>query len=136
MIKIRRGEFSDIKDCIPLSRTPEFSIKDLPEKEINNYIKEFLKKGIFLIAEENKKVKGYLIAEKMLNNHLWIDGIVVDKKERGKGIGKRLLSHLKKIKKNKRFYLMAPQKNKKTINFYEKFGMKKGDKFIEFYLDV
>ena len=75
----------------------------------------------------------------MLGGVVWIDTLTVKNSERGKGVGKLLLNEMKKILKKqkvKSIYLMAPNFNKRTVNFYKSAGLLKGKEFVEFSQDL
>ena len=135
-MKIRNARLNDLNSCASISHIPEFSyLYKASHKDSKRYLQDFLKKGIFLVAEENNKIIGFLIAEFMLGNFVWIDGIVVSTTYRGRGIGTKLFHKLVDIVKQKNIkhiYLMAPKFNIRTKRFYKSMGMKEGKEFIEF----
>jgi N-acetylglutamate synthase-like GNAT family acetyltransferase len=137
---IRRATLHDIDSCIELAKIPEFTtLNSISDKAKRKYLKEFIEKEIFLVADDNGDIVGFMGGEKMLFSFLWIDVIVVRKDLRGKGIGSKLFSSMKKEAKKegvKHVYLIAPQWKPKTIAFYEKQGMKKGRNFVEFSMDL
>jgi hypothetical protein len=58
MVRIRDATESDLNECGNLSQIEELKT---PEGDYPNYryLKEFLDKGLFLVAEDNKKIIGY-----------------------------------------------------------------------------
>ena len=122
-MKIRKAKKSDIKQCVKLSRIPEFEIGNMyPDKES---LIELIKHKLFLVAEENKKIIGFIAGYKHSKKDVYIDLLTVSKK--GKGTGKKLLEELKKVMKKQKiklFWLIAPEFNKKTLNFYRKNKLK------------
>ena len=135
-MKIRNARLRDLGICASIGHIPEFSyLYKATNKESNKYLKDFLRNGIFIDAEENNSVIGFLIAEFMLGNFVWLDGIVVTAKYRSRGVGAKLFHRLVAIVKQKgkkHIYLMAPKLNIRTKRFYKSVGMKKGKEFIEF----
>lgn len=131
---IRKARITDFAECVAISDIPEFSTK--VDKE---YLKGFLEKGILIVAEENKRLVGFIAGEFMLGDFVWVDAITVKKEFRGKGIGKRLFGRFKEelAKRGiKHTYLMAPKFNKNTLAFYRSLGMKEGKEFVEFSEDL
>ncbi|MDD3487436.1 MAG: GNAT family N-acetyltransferase [Candidatus Moranbacteria bacterium] len=99
-MKIRKAKQSDAKKCIELTKTPEFIFPG--EKNfVEKYLLDFIKKGIFYVAEENQKIVGFISAQEIFGREMWIDMIVVDKNFRGKGIGTKLIKLVLKIAKKK-----------------------------------
>jgi phosphinothricin acetyltransferase len=137
---IRRANNRDVETCIVLGRTPEFTtLNSISDKDARIYLKEFYRKGIFLVAEDKGDLLGFIAGERMLFDYLWVDAIVVRKDLRGKGIGSKLFSALKKeatLAGVKHLYLVAPQWKPKTVAFYTKQGLKKGKNFVEFSGDL
>lgn len=134
---IRKAKKDDIKEVIKLTKIPEL---DNPKSGSNlesfKYFQEYMGKGIFLVAEEDGKIVGFITGEFMLGSYIYIDVLSVDSTLRGKGIGKDLVRNFEKLAKKKgvKFvHLTAPKFNKKTVKFYEKNGYDKGKEFFQFY---
>lgn len=88
-----------------------------------------------MVAEENKKILGFVLGFKLTKNEVFLDSLAVGKDARGKGVGKKLIKEFrKKLKKQnvEESFLIAPLFNKKTHKFYNKCGLKKGGKYIFF----
>jgi len=133
-IKIRKAKLSDAKKCIDLTNTPEFIFPGTKDF-IAKYLRDFISKGIFYVAEDKNKIIGFISAQITLGRELWIDMIAVEKEKRGKGIGTRLINTVlkqAKRKKMKMVFLDAPAFNKATLKFYKKIGLKRKKKFIWF----
>ena len=133
-MKIRKAKLTDAKKCIILTKTPEFVFPG-DDKFVEKYLGDFIKKGIFYIAEERSEIVGFISAQVTLGKELWIDMIVVRSEHRSKGIGTKLIKfvlQLAKKKGMKMVFLDAPAFNQKTLKFYKKIGLKKEKKFIWF----
>ena len=85
------------------------SLKERIEKPYHSYV---------LFSE--KELLGYIIIEKHLNRY-WINDLVIKKDFQNKGLGKILLDHVIKSKKN--VYLWVNKKNP-AKKFWEKQGFK------------
>jgi len=117
---IRKARKSDISDCARMSMIPEFERGDeYPDEE---FLLRLLKGGLFFVAEEEGKVVGYIGAFILTSKEVYLDLLTVDENFRGNGIGRKLLTFLKKDMKAKgikEFFLIASSSNKNTLKFYE-----------------
>jgi len=122
-MRIRKVKKKDIKECVKLSRIPEFVIGNyFPDKE---YLTELMKHKLFLVVEENKKIIGFIAGIKHTKKEVYLDLLTVA--EKGKGIGKRLFEEIKKVMKKQKikfYWLIAPEFNKKTLKFHRKNKLK------------
>lgn len=134
---IRKADLKDLKQCEILSRINELQLdtRKYPDKK---YFKEFLG-PLFLVAEDKKNIIGYILGEKEKAGLSSLNLMAVDKKHRGKGIGKLLLDKFcgnsKKIGL-KEVYLFAPKWNKKTLSFYENKGFYKMKNYVYFIKEL
>ena len=120
MVNIRTARKTDLNECAKLSKLSELQIDErkYPDKK---YLSEFLG-SLFVVAEDNKKVIGYALGEKEKYKVVSLNILVVDKKFRGRGIGKLLLNEFIKRAKElglKELYTFVPKWNEKTMNFYK-----------------
>ena len=121
-MEIRKAEPRDLPSCVDLSQIKEFKIegKPLPDKI---YLGEALESGIFLVAEEDNKILGFILAFKLTKSNAYLDLLTVSTETRGKGIGKKLILTLKDELNEqgiKDYFLIASTSNEKTLNFYRK----------------
>lgn len=105
----------------------------LPKEYFENILKN--ENNINLVYEENNIIKGLLLAEKKENNKIsiarerkiyFINDIVIDKKYRWQGIGKKLYNYLLELSKKEGLdavELNVWAFNISTINFYSSLGM-------------
>ena len=136
-MKIRKATEKDLKHCEELSRITELQLdtRKYPDKK---YFREFLG-ALFLVAEENRKIVGYVLGEKEKAGLSSLNLMTVDKKQRGKGIGKVLLEKFCENSRKlglKEVYLFAPKWNKQTLGFYEKNGFFKMKHYVYFIKDL
>ena len=105
----------------------------LPKEYFENILKN--ENNINLVYEENNTIKGLLLAEKKENNKIsiarerkiyFINDIVIDKKYRRQGIGKKLYNYLLELSKKEGLdavELNVWAFNKRAIKFYSSLGM-------------
>ena len=135
MLKIRQAKENDCKSCYELSKVEEL------KKASGEYIrlidlKRFARENqMFLVAEYDKKIVGYLFGERTAGDAVLLWLLVVMPEYRSKGIGKKLMVHFQKECKKRKLYeiiLYAPKFNKKTLQFYENLGYNRGMEVVEF----
>ena len=105
----------------------------LPKEYFENILKN--ENNINLVYEENNTIKGLLLAEKKENNKIsitrerkiyFINDIVIDKKYRRQGIGKKLYNYLLELSKKEGLdavELNVWPFNKIALKFYSSLGM-------------
>ena len=60
MLKISKATQKDLDECVAISHIKEFSFAHKSsDLKVKKYLNCFLKKGIFLVANENDKVIGF-----------------------------------------------------------------------------
>lgn len=99
------------------------------------WFKAQIRAGIFLVAENNKKVVGFVLGEKLLGTAVMIWMIGVTKAFRGAGIGKALmLAFEKECAKLHRdvFVAYAYAKNPIIVKMLRKYGFSQGQLYYEF----
>ncbi len=131
-ITIRRAELNDVyniselnKACLPIYYSP-----------IECFGLLLSLKSIILVAEENKKVIGYLIGEINAGNENYhIMSFGVNEKYRGKGVGGMIISFLINLIKKElsNITLYVHTENTKAIKFYEKNGFKNIETLENYY---
>ncbi|MBY8991349.1 MAG: GNAT family N-acetyltransferase [Candidatus Lokiarchaeota archaeon] len=135
LITIRPAEIRDCKICVELSKIKELKPAGgsyIPE----DYFKACIDDDeMFLVAEINSEVKGYILGEPMKGNNANLSLLAVEQKNRGQGIGTKLIQAFRKRcdEKNLGFIILyAPKLNKKTLKFYRKNGFEEGKEHIQF----
>ncbi len=135
MLKLRPAKIDDCKACYDLSKIEELkkaSGEYIRLSDLKKFIKE---KQIFIVAESDKKIIGYLFGERTAGDAVLLWLLVVHPDYRSNGIGKKLMVEFQKVCKKRKMYeiiLYAPRFNKKTLHFYEKLGYNRGMEVVEF----
>jgi len=135
MVKIRLAKIEDCTACCNLSK-----IKELATPEGGHISENYFKKNVdddemFFVAEEDGKIVGYILGEPLKDNLTFLSLLTVDESQRGKGLGKKLISRFEEQCRNKKlnpiiFY--APKFNEDTIAFYNKQGYMQGKDHVQF----
>lgn len=139
-MNIRRGKLKDAGAIFNLMKNVyelRVTKKDDDDPFVSKlFIKEYLldkKMNYVIVAEENRKIIGFLLAEIWKKKkYSFAAEIMVSAKYRKKGIAEKLFHKYEKYcKKNKLKVIVAQVqiKNKKAIKFSEKVGFKKGETF-------
>lgn len=150
MINIRKAKIEDLENIKDLNKAvmvnnPLFD-EDIKEDFAHTslgteyFIKSIENKGgIFLLAEENNQLVGYINGNPMevayrKSRYFEIENLGVISQLKGKGIGTRLLEEFAKAVKSKNFekiYLNCYFKNTEALNFYRSRGFKEIDLCLE-----
>ena len=88
---------------------------------ISNYLEN--NNYIILVYTENSIVKGFILIYKNID-YYELEMIVVDSKERHKGIGTKLLKYFEEnyLQKDDEIYLEVAVNNENALKLYQKFG--------------
>lgn len=145
---IRKAKPKDVNKILILSNEFNEAIKKITPKKFMAYrkfvspeketirkaiLKDIRKKnGLFLVAEENSKLLGYIfgtigpLKKEVFDTPLTgeLEDIVVSKKYRGKGIATKLWRELQKYfkKQNCKFYQLSVGAKNPAKKIYEKWG--------------
>ena len=90
---------------------------------------------MFIVAEEEGKIVGYILGEPMKGNVAYVGFLTVSEEMRGKGVGKMLVEAFRKRCDEKGLtflFLFAPKWNENTLAFYNSCGFTKGREFVHF----
>lgn len=129
---IRAAEKKDFKAISKMGKLKEFQNLEYFEPW---YLKNFLDDNFFLVAEEDKKIRGFLMAEPLKSRGIMLWFMVVDKTLRSKGIGSKLIKKFEtNCKKNKINWVLlhSPAKSKKAQKFYKNTGYEKALEVVEY----
>jgi len=130
---IRPAKLSDCAACQRLGRVPEIAIAPKWYLPLAYYQRIVRGKSIFLVAEVNKKIVGFVIAEKIEAGYL-AQYIVVNKKYRQEGIGLGLARAMEtEAKKRSAYFLLgyAVVKSLPMQKMLKKLGWHRGQATIE-----
>ena len=121
MIKIsdfKEKDFSSVKNLLINGFSKNFD-NDINLNFINN------QSNFGFVAINNETIIGFAsihIIEKLNRRSCLIEDVVVDKNERGKGIGKLLIEHLINFSKSKSCDKIILNSKESNIPFYNKLG--------------
>lgn len=139
-IIIRKAKVGDAREIYLIQRkTKEFITSDgskydfFDQDEIKDWIRK--KDYIALVAENNSKVAGFLLARMATRYWCLIEAISIEEKFKRRGIGKSLLKELyKELKKYDAYIVQAFVRSdmKQPQNFWKKQGFKPRKTFTWF----
>lgn len=134
MITIRPAKIADCKECLEISKTLELSLPNGEPQHIE-WLEAFVKENqIFLVAEEDKKIVGFAMGERVTGDLGLLHLIAVKKDSQDKGIGSKLLIEFENECKKRKLivsFLYGYANNTKTIKFFEKNKYYKGSLMFE-----
>lgn len=131
---IRKGEMADCRACLKLVK----KYKALQSKEgvpplwwIEGFAKD--KRGIFFVAELDKKIIGFRLGEELLAHGALAQLIIVEEKYRRNGLGKSLMRAFdKESRRRKISWILTNVSAKKEVqSVYRKEGYLKGHTLVE-----
>lgn len=131
MIEIKKAIYNDLHDIFIIGKNNihvYYSLSDLKEKYMNKFDRYFIYKII-----SNNFIIGFVIYEKITNNHIHILSFGFNKTFQCKGVGTAVLNFIKEINKNKKISLNVQTSNLKAINCYFKNGFKAINFFHNYY---
>ena len=106
----KNDDFKDVCDIL-IEAFPSVA-SEFKDKEISSDLLDLDRDKYFqVVAEDNDKVVGYLLATKNVDpvlkkNNFWIDYVCVSTNCRGKGIGRELLKKIEEIAKSEDGYYL------------------------------
>jgi len=131
-IIIRKAQFTDIESVLEIEQ------ESIGSWSYDQFLQELkLEFSIFLIAEYQSSVAGYLIAWKA-SDEIQLNSIAVKKDLRKKGIGNRLLSELTLNDSEKKYssiFIEVRSRNSDAVNFYTDNGFTKTGVRKNYYND-
>jgi len=148
MLKVRKGEENDVNKVFEL--VMELAVFEQGENEVINTPNKMRQEAFgenpsfwFFVAEKDGEIVGtsifYIRYSTWKGSTLYLEDIVVTKKERGKGVGTYLFEKTLEYAKSKDYPRMSWQVldwNTKAIGFYKKFSTEFDSQWINCHLDV
>ncbi len=123
---IRKCEEKDIDQILKIER------KSFEYPYSQEIFKDYISNDFFLLAEEDSKVIGYILAEKRE-----VDGVIVSiavsPDYRLQGIGTSLMEKVLKEMNVRRFFLIVRESNQGAQIFYDNLGFSKITKLEDYY---
>ncbi len=134
-IKVRLATVDDCEACARLSRIEELHSPGADYTPAEFFEAHIDDDEMFLVAESNGKVTGYIVGQPMKGDWAYGSNLTVDIENRGKGIGKMLVEALLKRCKERQFgyvTFFAPKYNERTLRFYRSRGFEEGKDHVQF----
>lgn len=135
---IRKAKLKDVNAILRLLNSAE-ELKQIKDYVYpREYVTVFLKNpnNFIFVYEDNKKILGVICGEIWKDRgSVYISNIVVNNKNREKGIAAKLYHYLENYCKKNKIKLInafAKVNNKRIHKFNEKMGFKKGEAFYYF----
>lgn len=132
-MRIREVEDKDIQDVQDLLKELGYSVSDMTSFK-STWDKILLSKDMgILVAENEKKIVGYLAYSikpqlRLSGYCMEIDELSISDKFRGQGIGSSLLSHAKEIARATNVKMMIISTNRERESYKRGFYLKQGFK--------
>ena len=130
-MKIRKANEKDVEDMAKLiiNGFSKYPYHDKwTKKEAKDSVKSDLIRGKGYVAEERKKIVGFIVITKEISGkiYLFIENLVVDIDYQRKGIGKKLVDFIEEKQRKKGEVIISLSANKKSTayKFYKKLGYK------------
>ena len=122
-IEIMEGKKSDIRKLLELDKEANKEIKWWSPISASEFSKLIKKKNLIYIAEQDKKIIGYLNGN-LKEKQLLLEDIYIKRNYRNKGIAKKLIQKFISDQKKSRFKEIRIDCPERLRKFYEKFGFK------------
>ena len=136
MIRIRKLKREDINTIRQFGKKfDEYMITDTDLFYAEDEMREWIgkKDNVFLVAEHDKNIVGFIFCKMISHRWALLDTIYVDPVHRGKGVGTHLFNALHDELKNRKVHYIqttARLDNRKSRKFWDKHGFNKGKKFM------
>ena len=138
-MRIRQAIMADCPRCRDLSNIKELEWADGFRMPIDSFEAYITENRIFLIAEHEGRVLGFVLGERITWDIGILNALAVDHTTRGKGIGTELVRAFEKecARRGVKYVeLHASKINPKAGNFYQKLGYGKGLDLVEYVKEL
>ena len=122
--------YEELKTNIKEMYQDNFRGRECSSEEATKVAEAFLKKGIYVLRNENNEIVSQAVTVRKQVNGCAIGGVITFKKHRGHGYAKRLVHMLcnELLKNNYKYVVLhVNSKNEPAISIYSKIGFKKID---------
>ncbi|MEF8833021.1 MAG: ribosomal protein S18-alanine N-acetyltransferase [Candidatus Thermoplasmatota archaeon] len=123
---IRKCEEEDLEKILEIER------KSFEYPYSREIFEDYISNNFFLLAEEDSKIIGYILAEEREGDGVIIS-IAVSPDQRLKGIGTSLMEEVLNKMDVERFFLIVRISNEEAQMFYDKLDFTKITKIEEYY---
>jgi len=123
---IRKCEKEDIEKILEIEQ------KSFEYPYSREIFEDYISNEFFLLAEEDSKIIGYILAERREEDGV-IVSIAVSPDNRLQGIGTSLMEAIQKKMKVRRFFLIVRESNRGAQIFYDNLGFSKITKIDNYY---
>ena len=130
---IRKATISDIDECTAICRIKEFEMPGEVYPDAGVLIPSL--NQLFFVAEDDGEIIGIILGYFLIRDMVYLDLFTVRDDHRGKKVGKQLLEKFREELKAlgvSNYFLIAPTKSNKTINFYRQNGLIEGSQYTLF----
>lgn len=123
---IRKCEKEDIEKILEIEQ------KSFEYPYSREIFEDYISNEFFLLAEEDSKIIGYILAERREEDGV-IVSIAVSPDNRLQGIGTSLMGAIQKKMNVRRFFLIVRESNRGAQIFYDNLGFSKITKIDNYY---
>jgi len=123
---IRKCEKEDIEKILEIEQ------KSFEYPYSREIFEDYISNEFFLLAEEDSKIIGYILAERREEDGV-IVSIAVSPDNRLQGIGTSLMEAIQKKMNVRRFFLIVRESNRGAQIFYDNLGFSKITKIDNYY---
>lgn len=133
VIRIVRARSKDTREILNLDEKVWKEALNLTDVCGKYDLGAYIQLGLVLIAKDGEKIIGAIITHATMNGEVFVNDWFVDKKYRGKGVGKLLYNRLIEDCKNKPLITFIDPRYKESLKFHLDIGFKIKKKVRDIY---